>query len=107
MVDQNYNLPQVRRQSALNGQIKNGLFGNLNTEPGIFIKENHPLSIVQLETREPPAKEFLTVIKNLFELFFSNITVITFKFLFCSHLKAKIRQFSFSSLTMLSRPIRP
>ena len=67
MVDQNYNLPQVRRQSALNGQIKSGLFGNLNTEPGIFIKENHPLSIVQLETREPPTKDFLKVIKNLFE----------------------------------------
>ena len=67
MVDQNYNLPQVRRQSALNGQIKSGLFGNLNTEPGIFIKENHPLSIVQLETREPPAKDFLKVIKNIFQ----------------------------------------
>ena len=67
MVDQNYNLPQVRRQSALNGQIKIGLFGNLNTEPGIFIKENHPLSIVQLETREPPAKDFLKVIKNIFQ----------------------------------------
>ena len=67
MVDQNYNLPRVRRQSALNGQIKSGLFGKLNTEPGIFIKENHPLSIVQLETREPPAKDFLNIIKNLFE----------------------------------------
>ena len=67
MVDQNYNLPQVRRQSALNGQIKSGLFGNLNTEPGIFIKENHPLSIVQLETREPLAKDFLKVIKNIFQ----------------------------------------
>ena len=67
MVDQNYNLPRVRRQSALNGQIKSGLFGNLNTEPGIFIKENHPLSIVQLETREPPAKDFLKAIKNIFQ----------------------------------------
>ena len=67
MVDQNYNLPRVRRQSALNGQIKSGLFGNLNTDPGIFIKENHPLSIVQLETREPPAKDFLKVIKNIFQ----------------------------------------
>ena len=67
MVDQNYNLPQVRRQSALNGQIESGLFGNLNTEPGILIKENHPLSIVQLETREPPAKDFLKVIKNIFQ----------------------------------------
>ena len=67
MVDQNYNLPQVRRQSALNGQIKSGLFGNLNTEPGIFIKENHPLSIVRLETREPPAKDFLKAIKNIFQ----------------------------------------
>lgn len=67
MADKNYNLPKIKRQSALEGHIAIGRFGNLKTEPGIFIKENHPLSIVQLETREPPAKDFLTVIKNLFE----------------------------------------
>jgi len=66
MVDKDYNLPPVKRQSALNGQIESGRFGNFKTEPGIFIKENHPLSIVQLETREPAAKDFLNVIKNLF-----------------------------------------
>jgi sarcosine oxidase subunit gamma len=67
MVDKNYNLPPIKRQSALDGQIESGRFGNLKTEPGIFIKENHPLSIVQLETREPPAKDFLNIIKNLFK----------------------------------------
>ena len=67
MVDKNYSLPPIKRQSALDGQIESGRFGNLKTEPGVFIKENHPLSIVQLETREPPAKDFLNVIKNLFE----------------------------------------
>ena len=67
MVDNDYNLPQIKRLSALDGQIESGRFGNLKTEPGIFIKENHPLSIVQLETREPPTKDFLKVIKNLFE----------------------------------------
>ena len=67
MVDQNYNLPPIKRQSALNGQIKSGRFGSLKTAPGIFLKEDHPLSIVQLETREPPAKDFLKVIKNIFQ----------------------------------------
>lgn len=67
MADKTYILPPIKRLSALAGQIESGRFGNIKTEPGIFIKENHPLSIVQLETREPPAKDFLTVIKNLFE----------------------------------------
>ena len=66
MADKDYNLPQIKRLSALDGQIESGRFGNLKTGPGIFIKENHPLSIVQLETREPPAKDLLNVIKNLF-----------------------------------------
>ena len=68
MADKNYNLPKIKRQSALEGHIAIGRFGNLKTEPGIFIKENHPLSIVQLEISEPPTKDFLNVIKNLFEL---------------------------------------
>ena len=67
MVDKDYSLPPIKRQSALDGQIESGRFGNLKTEPGVFIKENHPLSIVQLETREPPAKDFLNVIENLLE----------------------------------------
>ena len=62
MVDKDYNLPQIKRLSALDGQIESGRFGNLKTEPGILIKENHPLSIVQLETREPPTKDFLKII---------------------------------------------
>jgi len=66
MADKTYILPPIKRLSALAGQIESGRFGNIKTEPGIFIKENHPLSIVQLETREPPAKDFLTAIKNLF-----------------------------------------
>ena len=66
MVDKDYNLPPIKRQSALDGQIESGRFGNCKTEPGIFIEENHPLSIVQLETREPPQKDFLNVIQNLF-----------------------------------------
>ena len=45
MVDKDYNLPQIKRLSALDGQIESGRFGNLKTEPGILIKENHPLSI--------------------------------------------------------------
>ena len=67
MADKTYILPPIKRLSALAGQIESGRFGNIKTEPGICIKENHPLSIIQLETREPPAKDFLTVIKNLFE----------------------------------------
>ena len=66
MVDKDYNLPPIKRQSALDGQVESGRFGNCKTEPGIFIEENHPLSIVQLETREPPQKDFLNVIQNLF-----------------------------------------
>ncbi|MFL2934952.1 MAG: hypothetical protein ACJZ2G_08535 [Thalassobaculaceae bacterium] len=41
MVDQNYNLPPIKRQSAVNGQIKSGRFGSLKTAPGIFLKEDH------------------------------------------------------------------
>lgn len=57
-------LPLIARKSPLDKVVVNGIYGNSDQGANIFIKEHHPLSIVQIEIKTGSTDIFLKKIKK-------------------------------------------
>ena len=57
-------LPLIARKSPLDKVAVNGIYGNSDQGADIFIKEHHPLSIVQIEIKTGSTDIFLKKIKK-------------------------------------------
>ena len=64
MAREQHLLPSIARKSPLDKVVVSGVYGNSDEGANIFIKENHPTSIVQIEIKPESTDVFLKKIKN-------------------------------------------
>ena len=64
MAREQHLLPSIARKSPLDKVVVSGVYGNSDEGANIFIKENHPTSIVQIEIKSETTDVFLEKIKT-------------------------------------------
>ena len=72
MAREQHLLPSIARKSPLYKVVVSGVYGNSDEDANIFIKENHPTSIVQIEIK-PEYTDVFFKISLLFLTLFSKV----------------------------------